>query len=67
VPIRIAEAVMREASWPASRFEEQMPVDGEHVLGKADILQQLEQRRAQFAAAVERTRAERPAPEQSTG
>jgi len=37
VPIRIAEAVMREASWPASRFEKQLPIDGNHVLGKADI------------------------------
>jgi RNA polymerase sigma factor (sigma-70 family) len=65
-PIRVAEAVMREASWPASKFETDLRVDGTHVLGKADILAEMERRRVQLAAEIERMSAERRASGQTS-
>ena len=65
-PIHVAEAVMREASWPPSKFETDLRVDGTHVLGKADILAEIERRRVQLAAEMERVSAERRASGQTS-
>ena len=58
-PIRVADAVMEEAGWPPSRFETELAVDGTRVLGKADILNEMERFRAQFAAEMQQRSAER--------
>jgi len=65
VPIRVAEAVMREASW-SSEFQAGMRADGQRILGKADILAEMERRRIQLAAEMERTSTERRASRQSS-
>lgn len=59
VPIRVAEEVMREAAHASSAAANtDMPVDGTHVLGKADISKEMEDRRIQRDAEMERAAAE---------
>ena len=53
-PIRVAEAVMNEAAWPPTGVDTDLPVDGERVLGKSDILSEIEHRRAQLEAEMRR-------------
>jgi RNA polymerase sigma factor (sigma-70 family) len=65
-PIRVAEVVMTEAAWPPSGFEIDLRVDGERVLGKADILKEMERTRAQREAEMERLGAERRASRQTS-
>ena len=65
-PIRVAEAVMQEAGWPPARFETDLAVDGKRVLGKAEILEEMERRRAQFAAEMQQRTAERRALDQTS-
>jgi bifunctional DNase/RNase len=59
VPIRVAEAVMNEAAWPPSGADADVPVDGESVLGKADIMKEMERTRVQRESEMQRMSTER--------
>jgi bifunctional DNase/RNase len=65
-PIRVAEAVMSEAAQLPSAAEADLPVDGKHVLGKTEILAEMERWRVQFAGEMERMGAERRASRQTS-
>ena len=57
-PIRVAEAVMREASLAPDVVEGDLAVDGARVLGTAEILQEMNRMQAQRNAELEQSAAE---------
>jgi RNA polymerase sigma factor (sigma-70 family) len=52
-PVRVAEAVMRETGEMPSQLESRLTVDGQRVLGKLEISQEMERIRAQRDAELE--------------